>query len=99
MIKLAQQSGSRVILVYPPEYFKNFELTRNRAEIISVFADVASRRGIPFWDFSGNPICWDRSAFFNSQHLNLRGADQFSADFADQLKKQEIDKTDRHIRK
>ena len=75
---LAGEYGARLILVYPPEFHRNMELTINRPEIIRNYKDIAAQNQVPFWDFSDDPICRDQSAFYNSQHLNRGGAERFT---------------------
>lgn len=74
-----------VLLVYSPEYREMQDLETNRAEIFSLFRDLAKRYGAELWDYSDSPICAARDNFYNSQHLNAQGADLFSRDLAHRL--------------
>ncbi|MEI6168071.1 MAG: hypothetical protein WCS52_12845 [bacterium] len=75
---LAKEYGAQLIVVYPPEFHRNIELTINRAEIFQAYMTLATQNHVPFWDFSDDPICRDHSAFYNSQHLNRDGAERFT---------------------
>lgn len=86
LLKLCRQQGIRLILVYSPEYAEMQQLTRNRAEIFTLFHTLAEKYGDPVWDYSGWEHAGDTRYFANSQHLNARGADLFSRDLAVHLK-------------
>jgi hypothetical protein len=75
---LANKYGSKLIVVYPPEFHSNMELTLNRTEILQAYMTLATHNHVPFWDFSDDPICRDQSTFYNSQHLNRDGAERFT---------------------
>jgi hypothetical protein len=76
-----------VVLVYPPEYIQVQPLTNNRSQIMAVYKRLAGKYGFPFLDYSGDPICQDTQYFYNSQHMNIRGAEKFSTEFANELQR------------
>lgn len=78
IIALAQRRGVPLVLVYPPEHELSGKIARNRREMIALFADIARRHGVEFWDYSADAMCADKDFFFNSLHLNLRGARLFT---------------------
>ena len=86
IISLAKSKKIKLILVYPPEYYENINLTKNRNEIFDIFKKMAAKYGVPFWDFSALPITQSTEYFYNSQHLNGKGAYLFSGIFAEKLK-------------
>jgi hypothetical protein len=85
---LAQQThdGIRWVMVFTPEYRPGQRLCRNRSDVINRLRTIAKRNGAVFLDYSEDPICLDKSLFYNSQHLNRRGAEQFSLNLANRLK-------------
>jgi len=74
-----------VLVVYSPEYHQVQIMERNRKEILAKANELAARFHFLLWDYSESPICRDRSNFYNSQHLNKRGATSFSQEFASRL--------------
>jgi len=86
LAQTCKENGIQLIYVYAPEYSEMQELTANRAEIFAQFDRLSDRFGIPIWDFSGWKHNSDKSYFYNSQHLNARGAEAFSSDLAVRLK-------------
>jgi hypothetical protein len=85
LLRLAAERRVPVLVVYSPEYYEVQTMERNRKEILEKANALAARFGFPLWDYSESPICRDRSNFYNSQHLNKRGASLFSQEFAERL--------------
>lgn len=85
LVRLCRDSGIDVILAYSPVYFEMQALETNRAEIFATFEKLSREAHVTFWDFSQLPLARQRELFYNSQHLNARGAELFSQDFARRL--------------
>ncbi len=88
ILSLCRRSGIRAVLIYSPEYCESQLLTTNRDQVFAVFHQVADEFGVPFWDYSGDVMCQDTSYFYNSQHLNRRGATEFSREIGIRLKEE-----------
>jgi hypothetical protein len=86
IIRIGQRLGAKVILVYSPEYYENYPLTQNRADIFDIIKKISSEHNLPFWDFTGIPLSYDKQYFYNSQHLNRKGAIIFSKLLAQRLR-------------
>jgi hypothetical protein len=78
ILDLCRQEGIKIILVYSPEYIEGQRLTRNRPQILSGLQSLAEEFRAPFWDYSQEPISCERTNFYNSSHLNRKGATAFS---------------------
>lgn len=85
LVQTCQSRGIQVILVFAPEYAEMQSLTLNRNEIFGKFREISERFHAPFWDYSRSTLCQQRDLFYNSQHLNRRGAETFSRDLAMEL--------------
>ncbi len=85
LIDLCHQQGIQVVLVYSPEYYELQKLETNRKQIMEKFRELSQHFEVPFWDYSGSDYCKNRDLFFNSRHLNARGAEAFSRDVAQRL--------------
>ncbi len=85
LVARASGTGARVVLVYPPEYTAAHRIANNRDVIFAQFREIAERHHAPFVDFTDHPLSRDRSLFYNSQHLNRRGARLFSEALIAQL--------------
>jgi len=85
LIRFCQDNKIQLVLVYSPEYSEMQTLTKNRSQIFDEFHKLAGRYGVPMWDYSKWKYSDDTAFFNNSQHLNARGAQEFSSDLADNL--------------
>ena len=86
LIDVCQKNGIPLVFVYSPEYRGMQEMTKNRAEIFAEFHTLAHEHHVPLWDYSEWTYDGDKQFFYNSQHLNAKGAALFSDDVASRLK-------------
>jgi len=86
LLELCAKSKIKLILVYSPEYREGQKLFNNREEVFTKIRQIADSYGVEFIDYSADPICDDRSLFYNSQHLNRRGATLFSEKLGKRLR-------------
>jgi hypothetical protein len=85
LIRLCHDAGIALLLVFSPEYSEAQGLENNRSEIFARFKDLAALHGIPFWDYSDSDLSRAQDCFYNSQHLNARGATLFSRELGARL--------------
>lgn len=76
-----------LVLVYPPTYDKSQKYINNRAEIMALYDSMAQEYNIPLLDYSKLSMAKDKTYFYNSQHLNRKGAELFSKKLAQDLQK------------
>ena len=86
ILKEARARGIDIVLVYAPEYYENFALTKNRKEIFAYYGSLAAKYRVPLWDYSGLALNHSTKYFYNSQHLNSRGATIFSKIVAERIR-------------
>jgi hypothetical protein len=86
LIRLCKDNGVPLLLVYSPEYTGMQSLENNRPKIFREFERLAAQYNVPIWDYSQWKYNGDTQYFYNSQHLNARGAALFSDDLAHRLK-------------
>lgn len=87
LLVLCRRRGVPVLLVYSPVYYEMQALETNRAQLFSLFQDLAERYEVPLWDYSGSAISRHKEYFVNSQHMNAEGAAAFSSELAIALKR------------
>jgi len=85
-----KKESINVILVYPPEFIENQYLTKNRTEIINLYSKFAEKYKLVFLDYSNNDLSYKKELFYNSQHLNKKGAELFTKILADDIKLRNI---------
>ncbi len=67
-----------VVMVYAPEYKDAHRYITNRDSIMYLYRNFSTTYGVPFLDYSDSIISSNKNYFYNSQHLNKRGAEKFS---------------------
>lgn len=87
IIKEAKTRRIAMVLVYSPEYYEGIGLTKNRKELFVYYRSLAAKYKIPLWDYSAIAITHSTEYFYNSQHLNKKGATIFSKIVAEDLRK------------
>jgi hypothetical protein len=87
LLELCRQHEIEAVLVLSPDYRETQHFFRTRQQTISAFKAVAEKGGVTFWDYSDEPMCDDRTYFYNSQHLNHAGAAVFSDSIGRRLSK------------
>ena len=85
MVSMLESCGVRVVLVFSPEWEGVRHLELNRAELMRTYAEIAARHHTIFIDYSDSAPARNKSLFYNSQHLNRRGASIFTAMLASDL--------------
>lgn len=86
-INEVKQAGIKLIFVYTPVYSEGQSFISNRNEILAVFDNFSKKYNVIFMDFSTDEICWNKSLFYNSLHLNKTGSELFSKKLASRIKK------------
>ncbi len=74
-----------VIFVYTPEYIEGQQFISNRTEIMHLYHYFSQKYGIKFYDFSNNPISFNKDYFYNAMHMNKTGSDLFTNNLVDSL--------------
>lgn len=86
-IKTCKNLNIDLILVYPPTYIKSQQYINNKKDIIKFYKEISTNNNIPFLDYSDIELSYSTDYFYNSQHLNKKGAEIFSALLANDLNK------------
>lgn len=85
-----KKSNIELVLVYAPEYIEGQKFVLNRSDILNIYADLANQHNLLFLDYSNSKISFNKSLFYNTQHLNAKGATLFTKILAGDLKKAHI---------
>ncbi|HTQ27749.1 MAG TPA: hypothetical protein VMI35_06460 [Puia sp.] len=82
-----QKNGVNCVGLIAPEYSGVWRYENNRQVVLHKLYNQAEEVHVRILNFSDSsyPVCFNRRYFFNSQHLNKQGAEQFSRDLADSL--------------
>jgi len=66
--------GIKVVLVSTPDFVAAKHYWADRDEIIEYFRAISKKHGVPYCDNSKDPISYQTDYFYNSTHMNNRGA-------------------------
>jgi hypothetical protein len=88
-LKECVEKGIKVILVYSPEYIEGQMFTQNRTSMVNLYKSFAQKYKISFYDYSNDPISFQRKYFYNSQHMNKEGAELFTKKLVSDIKVRE----------
>lgn len=86
LIASCKTAGIVPVLVFTPVYHESLQYVNNRTAILQFYATVANVNNIHFLNYSQDALSYNRSYFYNSQHLNKKGAEIFSRHLARDLK-------------
>ncbi len=86
MIEDLKNINANVILINTPEYVSQIKSQTNRKEIINLYQSIANQYQIPFIDYSNDSISYNQKLFYNTNHLNAKGADIFTKQLAQDIK-------------
>lgn len=75
-----------IILVTPPVYYEFIPYDKDRDKHIDYYTQISKKYDIPYLDFSNDEISLEKKYFYNSQHLNYKGAELFSKKLSDEIK-------------
>lgn len=84
-LTFCKRENIKVILVYAPEYHEVQSYYKNKSELINLCQKSVKEYGCHFLDYSKNLLCYDRKYFYNSQHMNRKGAELFSLDLGKKI--------------
>jgi len=86
-LRECQRQNIKVIFVYSPEYIEGQNFIANRTAMMGVYKRWAQKYNIPFFDYSNDPISFEKKYFYNALHMNKPGAEYFTYKFIQDLKK------------
>lgn len=86
--KHCKDNDIQVIMVFAPLYFKSRDFTKGKERVLDIYRSFSEEYNIPFLDYSYNPICYDTTWFYNTAHLNKKGAELFSLKLANDIESQ-----------
>lgn len=77
-IREMQSDGAEIFLVYSPFFCRGKNKVKELDDMVKLFDSIAENEHCYFINFISDSICLDSSFFYNSTHMNVEGAKQFS---------------------
>lgn len=85
LISFCQRNNINLITVYSPEYYEVYKVWNDYEPYKQEVKEIVLSRNIPLIDFTNDSICFSKDNFYDSQHLNQKGASEFSKQLIDSL--------------
>ncbi|WP_158848176.1 hypothetical protein [Algibacter sp. L1A34] len=86
-IAKCKKSKINIFFVYPPNYYEYNQYIKNQDQIISYYTKISKKYQVPFLNYSNNSLSLSKEYFYDSQHLNKKGAELFTKILAQDIKK------------
>lgn len=77
----------KVLLVFPPQYIEGQKFVSNWADIMDYYYDISKKNNLLFLDYSVDSLSFKKELFYNSGHLNKKGAEIFTNILIQEIKK------------
>ena len=90
LIKECKKNNTTVILAHSPIFSNALTLFPQQKDFINIIHNISMNNECEFLDFSNDSINRDTINFYNTTHLNYKGADKFSNKFVTALQKLNI---------
>ncbi len=74
-----KDSGSEIIFIYSPFHINGQTKQTGLDSLFNIYQQIAEQTGCIFLNYNYDSICYDTSFFTDATHLNLNGANVFSA--------------------
>ncbi len=84
---ICKEKGIQLVIVFPPAYYESYQYFKNLPDVFKIYQDLTNEYRIPFFNYADSPLSKSTENFYNSQHLNKKGATKFSVIFAEDLNK------------
>lgn len=87
LINICKDKGIKLVIVFPPAYYESYKYFTNLPDTFKIYSDLALNNNIQFLNYADSEISKSTENFYNSQHMNTKGATKFSTILAEDLKK------------
>lgn len=85
-----EKKNIQIVFVYTPEFIDGQNFVTNRSDIMSIYYAFSNKYNIPFFDYSNDSISFNKKYFYNSGHLNTKGAEIFTTKLINDLEKSQV---------
>lgn len=86
LIQICKKENIQLVFTIAPEFYKGQGYMLNRDEIVGRYQKTLQKYDLPLLDYSDDSISYQQKWFYNTTHLNDKGADEFTRRLATALK-------------
>ena len=87
LIKRCKKENIKLVFTIAPEFYKGQDYMLNRDEVINRYKTTLQKYNLPLLDYSEDTISYQQKYFYNTTHMNNKGADVFSEELGKDINK------------
>ena len=87
LIQICKKENIQLVFTIAPEFYKGQDYMLNRNKVIHLYEQTLEKHHLPLIDYSSDSISFQQKYFYNTTHMNNVGADVFTKELANDLKK------------
>lgn len=80
-----QKLNIKIVFVYTLEYIAGQKTIKNRIQLFSLIHNFSKKYNVILYDYSNDEMSFNKNDFYNSEHMNTKGAQLFSKKLARDL--------------
>ena len=85
LIKRCKKENIKLVFTIAPEFYKGQDYMLNRDEVINRYKTTLQKYNLPLLDYSEDTISYQQKYFYNTTHMNNKGADVFTKELSQDL--------------
>ena len=85
LIKRCKKENIKLVFTIAPEFYKGQDYMLNRDEVINRYKTTLQKYNLPLLDYSEDTISYQQKYFYNTTHMNKKGADVFTKELSQDL--------------
>ena len=85
LIKRCEKENIKLVFTIAPEFYKGQDYMLNRDEVINRYKTTLQKYNLPLLDYSEDTISYQQKYFYNTTHMNNKGADVFTKELSQDL--------------
>ena len=85
LIKRCKKENIKLVFTIAPEFYKGQDYMLNRDEVINRYKTTLQKYNLSLLDYSEDTISYQQKYFYNTTHMNNKGADVFTKKLSQDL--------------
>ena len=85
LIKRCKKENIKLVFTIAPEFYKGQDYMLNRDEVINRYKTTLQKYNLSLLDYSEDTISYQQKYFYNTTHMNNKGADVFTKELSQDL--------------
>lgn len=82
-----QAKDIKLLMVHTPIHVVGQDFIENHEEVVASISNLAKSHEVAFLDYTKDELCFDKTYFYNSMHMNEKGVELFTVKLLNDIKK------------